>query len=161
MRTEWASAARAGAGRWLRRWQNVLAALGLIAAILLGCRLWPHPSLRDALPRSTAIHDDAGRLLRLTLASDDQYRLWTPLAEISPPLVDATLMHEDLWYWWHPGFNPWGLLRGAWVTYVRHGHPQGGSTITMQLARLLYGLNTRTPLGKLHQVALALRLELG
>jgi penicillin-binding protein 1C len=79
----------------LRRWQNVLAALGLVAAILIGCRLWPHPSLRDALPRSTAIHDDAGRLLRLTLASDDQYRLWTPLAEISPPLIDATLMHED------------------------------------------------------------------
>ncbi|HXD38422.1 MAG TPA: penicillin-binding protein 1C [Rhodanobacter sp.] len=160
MRTEWANAARAGAGRWLRRWQNVLAALGLIAAILIGCRLWPHPSLRDALPRSTAIHDDAGHLLRLTLASDDQYRLWTPLAEISPPLVDATLMHEDQWYWWHPGFNPWGLLRGAWITYVRHGHPQGGSTITMQLARLLYRLDTRTPLGKLHQVALALRLEL-
>ena len=160
MRTEWVGVARAGAGRWLRRWQNVLAALGLVAVVLVGCRLWPHPSLRDALPRSTAIRDDTGRLLRLTLASDDQYRLWTPLADISAQLIDATLMHEDQWYWWHPGFNPWGLLRGAWVTYVRHGHPQGGSTITMQLARLLYRLDTRTPLGKLRQVALALRLEL-
>src|SRR5699024_1775989 len=39
------------------------------------------------------------------------------------------------------------------------GHPQGGSTITMQLARLLYDLHTRSPLGKLHQIALAIKLE--
>lgn len=146
--------------RWLQRGQNVLVGLGLIAAVLAGCRLWPHPPLRDAYPQSTAVYDDAGHLLRLTLASDGQYRLWTPYRDISPELVDAVLLHEDRWYWWHPGFNPWGLARGAWITYVRHGHPQGGSTITMQLARLLYHLDTRTPLGKLRQVADAVRLEL-
>ena len=70
------------------------------------------------------------------------------------------LLHEDNWYWWHPGFNPYGLLRGAWVTYVRHGSRQGGSTITMQLARLLWPLNTHAPLGKAQQVARALQLEL-
>lgn len=144
----------------LRRWQNWLAGFALIAAILVGCRLWPHPPLHDAFPQSTAVYDDAGHLLRLTLASDGQFRLWVPYEDISPQLVDAVLLHEDRWFWWHPGFNPWGLARGAWVTYVRHGHPQGGSTITMQLARLLYRLDTRTPLGKLHQIALAVRLEL-
>ena len=41
-----------------------------------------------------------------------------------------------------------------------HGNRQGGSTITMQLARLLWPLNTRTPLGKLEQVARAVQLEL-
>lgn len=146
--------------RWLRRWQNVLVALALLAAVLVGCRLWPHPPLRDAFAQSSAIHDDAGHLLRLTLASDGQYRLWTPYRDFPPQLVEAVQLHEDQWFWWHPGFNPWGLARGAWVTYVRHGHPQGGSTITMQLARLMYHLDTRTPLGKLHQVALAVKLEL-
>ena len=146
--------------RRLRRWQNWLAGFALIAMVLVGCRLWPHPPLRDAFPQSTAVHDDVGHLLRLTLASDGQYRLWTPYQDISPQLVDAVLLHEDRWFRWHPGFNPWGLARGAWQTYVRHGHPQGGSTITMQLARLLYRLDTRTPLGKLHQIALAVRLEL-
>lgn len=146
--------------RWLRRWQNWLAGFALVLAVLAGCRLWPHPPLRDAFPQSTAVYDDAGHLLRLTLASDGQYRLWVRYRDISPKLVDAVLMHEDRWYWWHPGFNPWGLVRGAWVTYVRHGHPQGGSTITMQLARLLYHIDTRTPLGKLHQIVLAVRLEL-
>ena len=67
---------------------------------------------------------------------------------MSPQLVDAVLLHEDNWYWWHPGFNPYGLVRGAWVTYVRHGNRQGGSTVTMQLARLLWPLNTRSPLEK-------------
>jgi penicillin-binding protein 1C len=146
--------------RWLHRWQNWLVALTLIAAVLIGCRLWPHPPLRGWLPSSTAVYDDHGRLLRLTLASDDRYRLWVPLKDISPQLAEGVLLHEDRWYYAHAGFNPYGLLRGAWVTYARHGHPQGGSTITMQLARLLWQLNTRMPGGKLRQVSRAIQLEL-
>ncbi len=146
--------------RWLHRWQNWLVGIALIAAVLVGFRLWPHPPLRDWMPTSTAVYDDHGRLLRLTLASDDQYRLWVALQQISPQLVEGVELHEDRWYHWHPGFNPYGLLRGAWVTYVRHRHPQGGSTITMQLARLLWRLDTRTPSGKLRQLARAEQLEL-
>ncbi|WP_266168252.1 penicillin-binding protein 1C [Dyella subtropica] len=146
--------------RWVHRWQNWLAGLALVAAVLMGCRLWPHPPLRDWQPSSTAVYDAKGRLLRLTLASDERYRLWVPLQDISPQLVQGVLLHEDRWYRWHAGFNPYGLLRGAWVTYVRHGNPQGGSTVTMQLARLLWRLNTRTPLGKLRQLGRAIQLEL-
>ena len=148
------------AHRWIVRWQNWLMAVLLLFAVLAGCRLWPHPPLRGWLPSSTAVYDSKGHLLRLTLASDQQYRLWVPLKDISPQLVDGVLLHEDRWYRWHPGVNPYGLLRGAWITYIRHGSPQGGSTITMQLARLLWGLNTRTPLGKLRQIARAVQLEL-
>jgi penicillin-binding protein 1C len=146
--------------RWLYRWQNWLVGLTLITALLVGCRLWPHPPLRSWLPSSNAVVDDQDRLLRLTLASDDRYRLWVPLKDISPQLVEGVLLHEDRWYYVHAGFNPYGLGRGAWVTYARHGHPQGGSTITMQLARLLWQLNTRTPGGKLRQVLRAIQLEL-
>jgi len=146
--------------RLLQRWQNWLVGFALIAAILIGCRLWPHPPLRGWLPSSTAVYDDHDHLLRLTLASDDRYRLWVPLKDISPQLVEGVLLHEDRWYYLHAGFNPYGLLRGAWVTYARHGHPQGGSTITMQLARLMWQLNTRTPGGKLRQLARAIQLEL-
>jgi penicillin-binding protein 1C len=145
---------------WLQRWQNWLVGLALLGLVLLACRLWPHPPLRDWQPSSTAVYDDHGRLMRLTLASDDRYRLWVSLSDISPQLVDGVLLHEDRWYRWHPGFNVYGLARGAWITYVRHGNPQGGSTITMQLARLLWKLNTRSPLGKLEQVARAIQLEL-
>ena len=146
--------------RWLIGWQNWLVGFALIALVLIGCRLWPHPRLRDWLPSSTAVYDDHDRLMRLTLASDDRYRLWVPLHDISPQLKDAVLLHEDRWFYLHAGFNPYGLARGAWVTYVRHGDPQGGSTLTMQLARLLWKLNTRSPLGKLKQVVRAVQLEL-
>ncbi|WP_267225895.1 penicillin-binding protein 1C [Dyella silvae] len=146
--------------RWLVRWQNWLVGFALLAALLVGCRLWPHRPLNAWLPSSTAVYDARGRLLRLTLASDDRYRLWVPLKDISPALVDGVLLHEDRWYRWHPGVNPYGLLRGAWVTYVSHGNRQGGSTVSMQLARLLWRLNTRTPLGKARQVVRAVQLEL-
>src|SRR5258708_2354661 len=75
-------------------------------------------------------------------------------------MVAPVLLHEDRWFWWHPGFSPYALLRGGWVTYVRHGNRLGGSTITMQLARLMWPLNTRWPIGKFKQVARAVQLEL-
>ena len=143
-----------------QRRRKTLAALVLLLAALVGVRLWPHPSLENWKPSSVAVHDDHGRLLRLVLASDDRYRLWVPLAEISPQLREAVLLHEDRWFTWHPGFNPYGLIRGAWVTYIGGGNRQGGSTVTMQLARLLWPLNTRTPMGKLRQIGRALQLEL-
>lgn len=144
--------------RWL---QNILVASLLLGAAATGWRLLlPHPPLKAWFPHSTAVLAADGSLLRLTLASDDQYRLWTPFDDFSPLLKKAVLLHEDQWFWWHPGFNPWGLVRGAFETYILHHHPQGGSTLTMQLVRLLYGLDTRSPWGKFKQVLLALRLEL-
>jgi penicillin-binding protein 1C len=144
----------------VRRWHNVLAALALIAATVVGIRLWPHEPLSRLAPSSTAVYDDAGHLLRLTLANDERYRLWIPLREMPDSLMRGVMLHEDAWFRWHPGFNPISLARGGWVTYVRGGNRQGGSTITMQLARLVYHLNTKTPGGKLRQVLRALELEL-
>ena len=144
----------------LRRWQNPLMALLLLALAVVGIRLWPHPPLSGIASSSTAVYDDHGRLLRLTLASDERYRVWVPLHEMPSALVQGVMLHEDAWFRWHPGFNPISLLRGAWVTYLRGGNRQGGSTITMQLARLIYHLNTRSPGGKMRQVLHSLQLEL-
>lgn len=142
--------------RHLRRTLLCLIVLGLgVVAI----RLLPHPPLSAHAPQSVAVYDRHGQLLRLTLASDERYRLWLPLAEISPRLVDAVLLHEDAWFRWHPGVNPVSLVRGAWSTYVAADARIGGSTLTMQLARLLYRLDTRTPRGKLVQIGNALLLE--
>jgi penicillin-binding protein 1C len=148
------------AAHLVRRWQNWIVGALLVLLVLAGVRLWPHPSLQSWKPSSVAVYDERGRLLRLVLASDDRYRLWVPLKEISPQLVDAVLLREDRWFYWHPGFNVYGIARGAWVTYVRHNHPQGGSTITMQLARLLWPINSRTPMGKFEQIARAIQVEL-
>ena len=53
---------------------------------------------------------------------------------MSPALVDAFLLKEDRWFYWHPGVNPVALARAAVRTYGGGGR-QGGSTITMQLAQ--------------------------
>jgi len=133
--------------------------LALMATVVAGIRIWPRQPLAARIPSSVAILDDKGRLLRLTVASDQQYRLWTRLEDVSPEFMEALMLHEDRYFYWHPGVNPSALTRAAVATYTG-GMRQGGSTLTMQLARLLYGLNTRTPTGKLRQMALALGLEM-
>jgi penicillin-binding protein 1C len=132
--------------RHLNRVLFVLSRLILVgmalAVPLAAVRYWPRPPLSAHIPSSTAVVDANGKLLRLTMAADQQYRLWTPLEQVSPEFVDLLLFHEDQHFYDHVGVNPISLLRAAATTYTG-GMRQGGSTITMQLARLLYGLNTR------------------
>ncbi len=144
--------------RWLRR--AGIAMLCGAAAFWLLPRVIPHQPLAARSSTSTAVYDAGGGLLRLTLSADDKYRVWVPLERMSPLLVDATLLQEDRHFRLHPGVNPASLARGAWRTYVRRGRREGGSTITMQLARILYGIHSSTVGGKLVQIARALQLEL-
>lgn len=130
----------------------------LVVVLSMIIRLFPHARLSAVAPSSTAVLAADGSLLRLTLASDEQYRLWIPLKDMSPTLVDAVKLQEDQWFYWHFGINPLSLFRGAWQTYTGQSR-QGGSTLTMQLARLIYQLNTRSATGKFKQAALALWLE--
>ncbi len=129
-----------------------------IPAVVLLVRLWPSPPLRAKIAQSTTLWSQDGELLRATLASDGQYRVWTPLDKMSPALVSAFRIKEDRWFYWHPGVNPFSLARAAFKTW-RGRRRQGGSTLTMQLARLIYNLNTKTPAGKLKQSLAALWLE--
>ena len=141
--------------------------LGLLLALLLLpplCflalpRVWPKAPLSAQAPSSVAVYDAQHRLLRLTLASDEQYRVWVPLEKIAPALVEGVLLYEDRWFHWHPGVNPWSLARAAWAT-AGGERRLGGSTLTMQLARRLYRLDSRSIPGKLVQIARALQLEL-
>lgn len=146
----------------IRRYRRSLLAMSGIALVALlawtGMRLWPAQPLAAQISSSTALFDRQGRLLRLTLADDHQYRLWTPLDEVSPEFIDALLLHEDQHFYSHPGVNPAAIVRATVSTYTG-GARVGGSTITMQLARLLYGLNTRSISGKVRQIGHALWLD--
>ena len=118
------------------------------------------PPLRDSVSFSQAVYDTNGSLLRLTLSRDEKYRLWLPLKSISPILIKATLLHEDKWFRFHPGVSPAALGRAVWRTYLKSDRKIGGSTITMQLARMHYTINSRTITGKAAQILAALWLEL-
>lgn len=139
---------------------NLLVGLGLLALIFFILRVIPHPPLNQNLMLSSAYYDKNGELLRLNLSKDEAYRIWTPLEEISPYVINGVLLHEDQWFYYHAGFNPISLVRGGWISYVKKGNMQGGSTITMQLARMYWKLNTRSVKGKFLQVLRAIQLEL-
>lgn len=141
------------------RFNRVALALFVLVVVLVGLRLWPKPELRDRLGSSTPVYARHGELLRLTLAHDQQYRLWTPLDQISPSLVQSTLLYEDRAFWWHPGINPAAIARSA-VHMMQGGRREGASTISMQLARRLERMDSRSIKGKLLQAWTALVLEL-
>ena len=136
----------------------LLLAVVSIAFVLLGLRLLPKPPLRNFAQYSSAVYAEDGSLLRLTTASDEQYRLWTPLEAISPKVTEAVMRYEDRWFHWHPGVNPAAMVRSAYAT-VTGERRQGGSTLTMQLARKRYTIDSRTVTGKLQQMLAACWLE--
>jgi penicillin-binding protein 1C len=128
----------------------------LVAAIWLAL---PKPPLLDGISFSQCVRDRNGKLLRVTLSADQKFRIWTPLRDISPQLINATLQYEDKYYERHPGVNPVALARSLFDLARFHRICGGGSTITMQFARLRFHLQTRTISGKLNQILRALELE--
>jgi penicillin-binding protein 1C len=132
-------------------------AISAVVWVLVG--LQPKPLLVNKAGFSQAVYDSDGHLLRLTLSSDEKYRLWVPLSEIPPTMIEATLLQEDAWFRWHGGVNPVSLLRAFCATYLSSGRRIGGSTISMQLARDRFGIDSRTLHGKIEQIARAIELE--
>ena len=141
-------------------WKRLL--FGVAFLLVAGAATWlmlPKPPLLDDISFSQCLRDRNGKLLRITLASDQKFRIWTPLPEIAPEFVNATLQYEDKYYARHPGVNPVSLARSACALLGRAGARTGGSTVTMQLARLRFHLHTRTLAGKWTQIVRALELE--
>ncbi len=136
-----------------------------ITLVLLIVSMWmllffaPLPPLLTGISSSRAVFDSQGHLLRLTLSQDAKYRLITPLSEISPQLISATLLQEDRYFRWHIGMNPISLMKGIWSTYATGSRRRGASTITMQVARLRYHIHSKTIAGKIWQIVRALQLE--
>lgn len=99
-----------------------------------------------------------GTVLRTTLGKDATRAVWTPLAAVSPLVVEAILAAEDRRFRRHPGVDPLAVARAAW-TDLRAGRiVSGGSTLTQQLAGLLWP-EPRTLPGKLREAVRAFRLE--
>lgn len=137
---------------------SILFVIFLLGGILC-LFLSPKPLLLGGLSYSKVIYDEGHNLLRLSLSKDDKYRVFTPLSKISPQLVAATLLQEDQYFYQHYGINPLALLKAMWQTYFVKSRRVGASTITMQVARLRYGIASKRWLGKLVQLVRAIQLE--
>src|SRR3546814_4970096 len=74
-------------------------------------------------------------------------------------MIDAMVAVEDRRFYGHPGVDPIGIARAAWVNFSRGGNYQGASTITQQLARNIFLTNARKFARKFREVILAMAME--
>ncbi len=135
----------------------VVIALALLTGALVYVFL-PKPDLANYQSYSTVIFDRHDRLLRISLAQDDRYRLYTPIEDIAAHLQRATILYEDQNYYEHSGVDYLALLRAFWQTYVLQERRIGASTIVMQVARLRWHIPSNTVNGKVQQIFRALQL---
>lgn len=106
---------------------------------------------------SKIFYDDQGRLLRITISSDEKYRVYKKLNQVSSKFIEAIQLSEDRWFPYHIGVNPFSLFRAA--TSLGSDRRLGASTITMQLVRLNEKIYTKSIWGKLKQISYALGYE--
>ena len=132
-------------------------ALLVIYAII---KIFFTPPLLSDTHFGRAYFDRNGNLMCITLSADDKYRLFTPLSDISEYVQRATILYEDKYFKFHPGVNPVALVRAAKNYFTSGARPVGASTITMQVARIKYDLDTRKIPGKLIQIAAAIYIDL-
>ena len=150
---------------WPKAWR-VLFGMTLIMMLLL-CALdfaFPLPAQTRSAPDDTlVVLAEDGSVLRSWPGTDGALRYTVELGAVSPSYIEALLQYEDRWFYWHPGVNPVALIRAGWQ-WLRLGRiVSGGSTLTMQVARILDAPNvasgTRSLKSKLCQIARALQLE--
>ena len=141
-----------------RRWELGLA--GLLALLLALDLLFP-PPLPSGDQQGLVVLAADGTPLRAWPSADGAWRHPVTPAEVSPLYLEALLGYEDQGYHWHPGVNPWALARAGWQ-WARSGRiVSGGSTLTMQVARILEPtLSERSLRAKALQTLRALQLEL-
>ena len=103
-------------------------------------------------------HD--GTLMRAYTVEDGLWRLDVSLDQVDAGYIDMLLAFEDRHFWTHSGVDPRAAMRAVGQALRQGRVVSGGSTLTMQVARLLERSDTGAWSGKMRQVRVALALEL-
>jgi penicillin-binding protein 1C len=151
-----------------RRWRRIKLAAAIAAAsglIFAGAfatwvvSLGPLP-LAQAQQVSTSIIDRNGKLLRAYAMADGRWRLPVDAKTgVDPGYTNLLLAYEDRRFYSHGGVDPLALGRAAFQLVTRGHIVSGGSTITMQLARLMEPRRERSIYAKLRQMVRAVEIE--
>ena len=150
--------------RWpLRLYAGLL--FGLLAVNAAGFtasevlrRLGPVP-LGKGITYSTLVTDRDGKLLRPFITRDGYWRLPVTADEVDPRFLAMLITYEDKRFFAHGGVDPQALLRAAWQAATHRRIVSGGSTLTMQVARLLEPRPERSLTDKLAEMVRALQIE--
>lgn len=136
------------------RWLRLLLAVAIL--FILFYVLLPHRLFNT--PYSYVLTDRDGQLLQARIAADGQWR-FPPRTQVPDKFKQAIITFEDKRFSYHPGVDPAALGRSLYQNIKHRRVVSGGSTLTMQVARLAQQ-QPRTLLQKIWEMLLALRLEL-
>ena len=151
----------AGRGRRV----GTLVALFVVVALVPTLVLWryaatlPPLDLTAASLRSPVILDRKGQLLRPFATADGRWRLPVTAGEVDPRFLAMLKAYEDRRFDTHPGIDPAAVARAAWQWLIAQRIVSGGSTLSMQVARLVEPRAERSLSAKLRQMIRAVELE--
>ncbi|MDE0243683.1 MAG: transglycosylase domain-containing protein [Candidatus Kaiserbacteria bacterium] len=91
--------------------------------------------------------------------SEDEKRLFTPINEVSPHIINATIAIEDDLFFQHKGIRPEAFARAVWNNIKSGSFSQGGSTITQQVIKNIFLTSEKKVTRKIKEMFLALKLE--
>jgi penicillin-binding protein 1C len=143
------------------------AAVGLALAVTLtiaggvtaAWRALPPLDLATLEERSATVSDRRGRLLRAFTTDEGRWRLPVTTEAVDPRFLALLKTYEDRRFDAHHGVDPRALTRAAWQLAAERRIVSGGSTLTMQAARLLEPRTERSARSKLRQMLRAIELE--
>jgi len=152
--------------RWKRvlLWLIALGTMGAVGGVILVFLILAYfstqiPSieiLEDYKPSLvTKIYDKEGQILA---EYAKERRIWIPIKDIPPELIQAYLAAEDTNFYTHGGYNPKAILRAA-ITNVLTGRKHGASTITQQVAKTYLLSSERTYTRKIKELLISRRIE--
>ena len=148
----------------MKRVKVILASFAGVAALAaIACAGWlytlgPAP-LGEDLDLSHVVLDREGRLLRAYATKEGRWRLPAAVQDVDPRFLRLLYAYEDKRFLTHHGVDPLAMARAAWQLGSSGQIVSGGSTLTMQVARLLEPREHRSFTAKLRQVTRALQLE--
>ena len=150
--------------RW-RRIKTVLAICAVTTLVATGgfagwvVSLGPLP-IMQAQQVSTTVVDRNGKLLRAYAMADGRWRLPVDAkTAVDPGYLKLLFAYEDKRFYEHHGIDPLALSRAGFQLLTSGHIVSGGSTITMQLARLIEPRHQRSVYAKLRQMVRAVELE--
>lgn len=138
------------------------AAVGFVVIAVSGLRMLDRafpPPLPEKLEVSAEVLDRDGVLLRAFATKDGYWRLPVSLDQVDKGFVDMLVAYEDKRFWDHEGIDPMALGRAATQLASNRRIVSGGSTLSMQLARLIEPRESRSIGSKLKQMLRALQIE--
>ena len=148
----------------MKFWRYILAAAGgAVLTIVVAGAAWiysmgPAPLGRH-LAYSHLVLDRKGKLLRAYATPEGRWRLPATIKDVDPLYLKMLFAYEDKRFYEHDGVDPEAMLRAFWQLITTGHIISGGSTITMQVARLLEPRAHRSLEAKLHQMVRAIEIE--